>query len=139
MSNYLCPCVYLRACGFHKGLTSIDHCTLFFNAQLRFNHVCVCRCAVGDVLAKAYAGNRMFFAGEATNDLPGATAHAALETGLRAARLVSSALKLVDAPAEVEVVTQSGDVCGDVNVSVECPHSCGKKAECAHKCEHKQQ
>ena len=35
----------------------------------------------------------MFFAGEATNFLPGATAHSALETGLRAAAQVSSALK----------------------------------------------
>lgn len=83
----------------------------------------------------------MFFAGEATNDLPGATAHAALETGLRAARLVSSALQLVDTPAEVVEQTLSGDVCGDVNVSVEVPHTCEKKcekkAECAHKCEKK--
>ena len=34
----------------------------------------------------------MFFAGEATNDRPGATAHAAMETGIRAAKQVAAAL-----------------------------------------------
>lgn len=51
-----------------------------------------CR-TLGDTLSKAYANERVFFAGEATNDRPGATAHAALETGLRAARQISAALK----------------------------------------------
>mmetsp|Transcript_47483 Transcript_47483/g.82965 ORF Transcript_47483/g.82965 Transcript_47483/m.82965 type:complete len:386 (-) Transcript_47483:82-1239(-) len=46
----------------------------------------------GDILSKAFVQNRLFFAGEATNDRPGATAHAALETGVRAASLVSLAL-----------------------------------------------
>ncbi len=36
----------------------------------------------------------MFFAGEATNALPGATAHSALETGLRAADQVAASLGL---------------------------------------------
>ena len=35
----------------------------------------------------------MFFAGEATNHRPGATAHAALETGIRAAQQVAQSLK----------------------------------------------
>lgn len=48
---------------------------------------------IGDTLSKAYAEGRLFFAGEATNDRPGATAHSALETGLRAAAQVSAALK----------------------------------------------
>lgn len=48
---------------------------------------------VGETLSKAYADGRMFFAGEATNDRPGATAHAALETGIRAAAQVAAALK----------------------------------------------
>lgn len=48
--------------------------------------------AIGEVLKKGN-GRHMFFAGEATNDRPGATAHAALETGLRAAGQVASALQ----------------------------------------------
>jgi len=47
----------------------------------------------GEILSKAFVQNRLFFAGEATNDRPGATAHAALETGIRAASLVSAALE----------------------------------------------
>jgi monoamine oxidase len=45
----------------------------------------------GDILSRPH-GPSMFFVGEATNDLPGATAHAALETGLRAAAQVHAAL-----------------------------------------------
>lgn len=48
---------------------------------------------LGETLSKPWANNRLFFAGEATNDRPGATAHAALETGLRAAAHVAAALK----------------------------------------------
>lgn len=62
----------------------MDLFTLFFLMSCR---------TLGDTLSKAYANERMFFAGEATNDRPGATAHAALETGLRAARQISAALK----------------------------------------------
>jgi monoamine oxidase len=47
---------------------------------------------IGDVLKKGN-GNHMFFAGEATNHRPGATAHAAMETGLRAADQVRDALR----------------------------------------------
>jgi monoamine oxidase len=47
---------------------------------------------IGDILKQGY-GKHMFFAGEATNDRPGATAHAALETGFRAAKQVAAALK----------------------------------------------
>eukprot|EP01034_Spumella_vulgaris_P031927 gene31926-39445_t len=46
----------------------------------------------GDILSRPN-GEHMFFAGEATNFLPGATAHSALETGLRAAEQVGDALK----------------------------------------------
>lgn len=45
-----------------------------------------------DRLSKPYGNNNIFFAGEATS-LPGATAHAALESGVRAASQVSSFLK----------------------------------------------
>jgi monoamine oxidase len=47
---------------------------------------------IGQVLKKGN-GNHMFFAGEATNHRPGATAHAALETGIRAADQVAAVLK----------------------------------------------
>jgi monoamine oxidase/cytochrome b involved in lipid metabolism len=47
---------------------------------------------IGEVLKKGN-GKHMFFAGEATNDRPGATAHSALETGIRAAGQVAAALK----------------------------------------------
>jgi len=46
---------------------------------------------IGDILKKGN-GKHMFFAGEATNHLPGATAHAAMETGIRAAEQVATAL-----------------------------------------------
>lgn len=44
-----------------------------------------------DKLRLPYGNENIFFAGEATN-LPGATAHAALESGVRAARQVSSVI-----------------------------------------------
>lgn len=46
----------------------------------------------GDILSQP-CGPKMFFAGESTNARPCATAHAALETGLRAADHVAAALK----------------------------------------------
>jgi hypothetical protein len=57
--------------------------------------------AIGDVLKKGN-GKHMFFAGEATNDRPGATAHAALETGYRAANQVASALSLTPITSSVK-------------------------------------
>ena len=60
---------------------------------VRLNHAfTITHFVTGDILSKAFVQNRLFFAGEATNDRPGATAHAALETGVRAASLVSLAL-----------------------------------------------
>ena len=47
---------------------------------------------IGEVLKKGN-GEHMFFAGEASNHRPGATAHAAMETGLRAAEQVHKALQ----------------------------------------------
>lgn len=47
---------------------------------------------VGERLSQPYGNNNIFFAGEATS-LPGATAHAALESGVRAADQVSRYLK----------------------------------------------
>jgi monoamine oxidase len=47
---------------------------------------------IGEVLKKGN-GKHMFFAGEATNHRPAATAHAAMETGIRAAEQVAAALQ----------------------------------------------